>query len=375
MKKFIFYSSFIALGVSSLIASDEYGFSMNELNQMELKSYDFSGYIKAQHKHQNFNKDSMMYASKNKDSQETYLGELFINYKYFQDQFTFNTDLVVNYENIDSVSEDTYTINQAVVTYKIDNFHELNLGKRTPKWGKGYFSNPIAFIDRKKDPNEPEANKEGFTGINYKFNKVYQGDLQNIGLEINYLRTTEDFNEELYAENSNIFASKLYLLYKDIDIDIAYVYNDKDTNKFGIDFSTNLQTNFEIHGEYAKYDTGEFSYLLGLKYLTDSELTLISEYLYKSEEQIQNQPLWDNRYFINKITQKDPFNILYWSVYFMDTFNLDDRSHQDSLGVIYTGFKNLELDFSIAKMSGDTTSEYGAKLIENYTWLQVKYSF
>lgn len=375
MKKFLFYSSFIALDFFSLIASDEYGFSMDELNQMELKSYDFSGYAKAQHKHQEFNKDSMMYASKNKDSQETYLGELFINYKYFQDQFTFNTEIVANYENIDSVSEDTYTINQAVITYKIDNFNELNLGKRTPKWGKGYFSNPIAFIDRKKDPNEPEANKEGFIGINYKFNKVYQGDLQNIGLDFSYLRTTEDFNKDLYADNSNIFASKLYLLYKDIDIDIAYVYNDKDTNKFGIDFSTNLQTNFEIHGEYAKYDTGAFSYLLGLKYLTDSELTLISEYLYQSEEQVQNQPLWDNRYFINKITQKDPFNILYWSVYFMDTFNLDDRSHQNSLGVIYTGFKNLELDFSIAKMSGDTTSEYGSKLIETYSWLQIKYSF
>lgn len=348
---------------------------MDEFEQMELKNYDFSGYTKVQHKHQRLNEDSLMYPSKNKNSQETYLGELFFNYKYFKDQFTFNTDIVAHYENIDNIKEDTYTINQAIVTYKFNDFNELNIGKKTPKWGKGYFSSPIAFIDRTKDPNEPEANKEGFTGINYKFNKVYEGDLQNIGLDFTYFRTTQDFNEDFYAKNSNILASKLYFLYKDVDIDIAYLYSDEIANKFGVDFSTNIKTNFEIHGEFAQHDDGYYNYLLGLKYLTDSELTVISEYLYQNKQQVVNKPLWDNQYVINKITQKDPFNILYWSVYFMNSFNLDDKSHQDNIGVTYTGFKNLGLDFSYTKMSGKNSSEYGGKLIDNYTWLQIKYSF
>lgn len=78
---------------------------------------------------------------------------------------------------------------------------------------------------------------------------------------------------------------------------------------------------------------------------------------------------------MNKLIQKDPFDILYWNVYFMDSLNLEDKSHQDSLGVIYTGYKNLEIDFSITKMSGNRASEYGVKFIKNYTWLQLKYSF
>lgn len=241
--------------------------------------------------------------------------------------------------------------------------------------GKGYFSNPIAFIDRKKDPNEPEANKEGFIQLNYKFNKVYQGNLQNVGFDFTYIPTSEDFNEDLYSQKSDIFASKVYFLYKDIDIDLAYVYSNKEPNKFSIDFSTNLQTNFEIHGEYAKLDNGDFSYLLGLKYLTNSELTIISEYLYQNKQQSTKQALWDNQYFINKLTQKDPFDILYWNVYFMDSLNIEDKSHQDTIGITYLGIKNLELDFSISKLSGNKTSEYGTKLINNYTWLQIKYSF
>lgn len=374
MKKFALCITLISLSVS-LFASEDYGFNMDELEQMELKNYDFSGYLKAQHKHQNLNEDSLMYLSKNKSSQETYLGELFFNFKYFQDKYTFNSDFVINYENIDNAEEDSYTVNQAFLTYKFNNFNEFNIGKRTAKWGKGYFSNPIAFIDRGKDPNEPEANKEGFTQVNYKFNKVYQGDLQNVGFDFTYIPTSKDFNEDLYAQKSNIFASKLYLLYKDIDIDFAYVYSNKESNKFGIDFSTNLQTNFEIHGEYATDESGDYSYLLGLKYLTNSELTIISEYLYQNKEQTPTKPLWDNKYLINKLTQKDPLDILYWNVYFMNTLNLEDKSHQNLIGVSYLGLKNWEFDFSISKLNGNKTSEYGTKLIENFTWLQVKYSF
>lgn len=59
----------------------------------------------------------------------------------------------------------------------------------------------------------------------------------------------------------------------------------------------------------------------------------------------------------------------------MDSLNIEDKSHQDTIGITYLGIKNLELDFSISKLSGNKTSEYGTKLINNYTWLQIKYSF
>lgn len=138
MKKQLFTRVFLvtlSLSISSL--ADEYGFSMDELDTIETKSYEFSGYIKGDYKYQILNESSASYPSKNKYSQDTYLGELFLSYKYFKDSYTFNIDAMANYENIDKEEEDTYTLNQAFLNYKIDSNHQLNIGKKTPKWGKG----------------------------------------------------------------------------------------------------------------------------------------------------------------------------------------------------------------------------------------------
>ena len=38
----------------------------------------------------------------------------------------------------------------------------IDIGKKTFKWGKGYAWNPAAFIDRPKNPDDPELSLEGF---------------------------------------------------------------------------------------------------------------------------------------------------------------------------------------------------------------------
>jgi len=359
----------------SFLIADDYSFDFEELESIEVKTYEYSGYMQAEHKYQRLNKSSPNYPTKNKSSMDSFYGEAFLNYKYYQDRFTFLGEFMANYESIDHQEEDIYTLNQFIVNYKQNNNHQINLGKKTSKWGKGYFFNPVAFIDRKKDPNNPEASKEGYTQVHYNYNKVYQSDLQNFSFDAVYLRTTTDLNEDFYNQNSNSVAFKSYFLYKDIDIDLAYLYNDKLPNKFGIDLSTNIKTNFEIHAEYAKSDNSLYSYLLGIKYLTEFDLTIISEYFYQNEELPKAQSFWDNRYFINKFTQKEPLDILYFSVYYKNLYNLDDNSHQNNLGVIYTKIKNLSIDFSIGKNYGENNSEFGSKLIDKFTWLELKYSF
>ena len=364
----------ISLLTTSLF-SDDYSFDFNELEKIEVKSYEYNGYVKGEHKHQYLNSISPSYPLKNKSTMDSFYGEAFFNYRYFYDKFTFETELMANYENIDHIEEDIYTVNQLFLNYKHNENHQVNLGKKTATWGKGYFFNPIAFIDRKKDPTNPEANKEGYIVLNYKYNKVFQNDLQNISFDAVYLKTTSEFNEDFYNKNSNTLALKTYILYNDIDIDFAYLYNDTLANKFGVDFSMNLQTNFEIHAEYVKSDDSFYSSLFGLKYLTDFDLTIISEYFYQNEELSKTQSFWDNRYFINKFTQKEPLDILYFSVYYKNSYNLDDNSQQNNLGVIYTKIKNLTVDFSIGKNSGKDTSEFGSKLVDKFTWLQLKYNF
>ncbi|MEA3315838.1 MAG: hypothetical protein U9Q30_08290, partial [Campylobacterota bacterium] len=335
MGRFLFSISILS---STLIAND-YGFNFDELEAIEIKSYEYNGYIKGDYKYQELDENY----------KNIYLGEFFLNYKYFKDNYTFHLDIMANYENIDNKEDDKTTLNQGFLNYKYDDNHQVYIGKKSPKWGKGYYINPIAFIDIKKDPNNPEASREGFTQLNYKYNKVLNSSIKNIAFDMVYIKTTKNNNEELYNENSNILAFKTYLLYKDIDIDLIYSYSDKDYNKIGFDFSTNIKTNFEIHGEYGRFDNGYYSYLLGLKYLTLDELTILSEYYSQNKTQEKNIPFWDKRYIINSFTQKEPFDILYFNLYYKNIYNIDDNSHQNKLGFIYSGIKNLELDTSISK--------------------------
>jgi hypothetical protein len=356
---------FTAFLILSSLYSNEYEFSVDEFETIETKPYEYSGYIKGDYKYQVLNKQS----------QETYLGEAFFNYKHFYNQYTLHLDIMANYENIDNDEEDKAILNQGFINYKYDDNHQLYIGKKTPKWGKGYYFNPVAFIDRKKDPNNPEASREGFTQINYKYNKVLKGDLQNIAFDIVYLKTTENLNSDLYNEDSNIAALKTYLLYRDIDLDFIYIYSDKQTDKWGVDLSANLKTNFEIHGEYGRFDNGYYSYLAGLKYLTQNDLTILSEYYYQNEKQANNTPFSYRRYLINSLNQKEPLDMLYFSLYFKNTYNLEDDSYQNKLGCIYTGMKNVDLDFSISKNMGESSSEFGNKLIDRFVWVSLKYSF
>jgi len=90
-------------------------------------------------------------------------------------------------------------------------------------------------------------------------------------------------------------AAKLYLLYRDTDIDFAWQGKGSRPARFGMDFSANIVSNFEIHGEWAriwqltkpvtnsagvvKNQVGNVtSYMLGLRYLTASDTTYIAEY-------------------------------------------------------------------------------------------------
>lgn len=372
MYKKDFFLIFFFLFFSSIVYGEDYGFSMDEFETIETKPYEFGGYLKADYKYQSLNKDSKLYK---KAYQKIYSSELFLNYSYFKENFSFELEENLDYENIDSKEDYKSTLNQVFTNYKFNQNHQINIGKISPKWGKGYYFNPVAFVDRKKDPNDPEASREGFVQVNHKYNKVYNGDIQNLSFDTLVLKTTKDINEDLYKGDSNIAAFKLYMLYRDIDIDFIYSYSNKDTNKAGVDFSTNLDTNFEIHGEYARYDNGYFSYLFGLKYLTQNDLTIISEYFYQNSLQNKTTSFWDKQYFINSFTQKEPFDILYFNIYFKNMLNLEDNSFQNKGGLVYNKIKNLELEFSLAKNYGDKTSEFGSKFVERTAWIELKYSF
>ena len=158
MKKLIVSSLFVTF----LIAGD-YDFDMDEI---EVKSYEYGGYIRGENRLQFLNEDSPIYPLKDKSFMTSNMLESELNFKYFKDNFKLTSQFFANYQNIDGGENDTYSVNQLFLDYKISDNHLLSVGKKSPKWGKGYFVNPVAFIDRKKDPNYPEHAKEGYSFLN-----------------------------------------------------------------------------------------------------------------------------------------------------------------------------------------------------------------
>ncbi len=349
--------------VGSIMVADDYSFDMSET---KVKNYEHQGYIKAEHKHQKTKKDKYI---------DSYFGELLFGFEYFQKNFSLNTKFQANYLKIENKEENKQRFNELYISYKFSPKHKLNIGKESLKWGKGYFFNPVAFLDRKKDPNNPEVAKEGYIFARYTYNKSYDSSLKNFSFDMIFMPTTKDINDDFYSDNSTNIASKAYFLYLDTDIDILYLQSDKQANRYGFDFSKNIQTNFEVHGEMTNDSNSSVRYLLGIKYLTQSDLTITSEYFYQKKESNNKVPFYDNRYFINKLSLKEPLDIIYSQVYLKNSLNIKDSSSQNSLGFVYKFKDSLEFDISYIKNIGEKSSEFESKNITDTIWTKVSWYF
>jgi hypothetical protein len=201
------------------------------------------------------------------------------------------------------------------------------------------------------------------------------------------------------------------------------------TSRVGMDFSKNITTNLEIHGEFAfinnqksrvidsqgniseaKFDAKSF--LLGLRYLTASDTTFILEY-YRNGTGFSHLAMKDylsfidqgyNRFLSNgndsllkkalsvtdgnygrpnsmkdylylRVTQKEPFNILYFTPAITTVMNLNDRSFSVSPEFLYTGFTNWELRLKGTALVGQKDSEFGEKQNDYRIEFRVRYYF
>ena len=371
----------LILSASSLYA-DDYDFDMESI---EAKTYEIAGYFRSEYKHQNLNKESPSYLLQEKtdSSQDAYLNEAMFGATYYKDEMILIGSFSAKYNNIAGYDKSIFTIYQLYAYNKLSLNHSIDAGKKRLKWGTGYFANPAAFLDRPKDPMQPENVYEGYVLVDYTYNKSFEGDLKNLKLDLVYMPTSSEINSDLYDGRSINLAAKLYLLYFDTDIELIYLYNDPLKDKIGLTFSKNIESHFEVHGEYAKEIEGYNSYLLGLKYVTESDITILSEYFYNSRgldkeeiaDAVRTKPYAGKSYLISKLSKKEPFGIVYASLYFRDIFNTEDQSHTDSLGAIYTFKFNLEIDLSYTLNTGDPESEYGKKMISDFLWLKATWYY
>ena len=393
--------------------------------EFEKKPFEFGGYFEFKTERAWLNRNGTFYKLNGLDhgTLDRNTGTLKLNAKVTQGIASLNlrADAEARRDNVSS--ERIRRFDEAYASFKPDPGFTLDIGKQALKWGKGYAWNPVGFVERPKDPNDVELAREGYTMVAADFIRNFSDDgggLRTVAFTPVLLpvgtRTNHDFGEPHHTNA----AAKLYLLYHDTDIDFTWLGGGSRTPRFGIDFSRNLSSALEIHGEWARVRDFEqrridaagkvtaatrdaTSYLLGLRYLTERDTTWIAEY-YRNGTGYTESRLADfhrlvdsgnaallnkarqispsygranagERYLYLRVSLKEPFDIVYFTPSATLIANLDDHSWSLTPELLYTGITNLDLRLRATWLKGGSGTEFGEKQTARRLELMARFYF
>ena len=320
-------------------------------------------------------------------------------------------------------SQQQSVVQEFYYAYKAGDNLNYEFGKRVLKWGKGYAWNPVAFAERSKDPNDPDLNREGFVLFTGDYTRTFLNmDLKTITFTPFILPVDNDINDDFGKEEANNFGAKIYMLYRNIDIDFMFMLGESRGDRIGADFSSNLTANFEWHGEVAYLQDQSINTinsndqlvqnkndviksLIGFRYLTESELTWIIEYYHNNGGYDENEldsfyrlassdpvtqpalfalaknamaadfgkPNSGKDYAYIRVSKKDIFDIVYLYAGLTSIVNINDSSYSFSPELTYTGVKNIEMRARIVWLQGDENTEFGEKINDTKLEFRVRY--
>ncbi len=404
MRPFSLFLILLRLLSSGISAQEEYTF---DLSSIEKKSLQIGGYIEFRPVLFGLDKDSRLYKLRffNRDEGRSIT------------EYNFNVLLDASYEtgifkakvrsnsiitkSISGWSNNT-SLYEAFLSVKPSPSFSLDFGKKRLKWGKGYAWNPVAFIDRPKNPNDPELALEGFAVVSMEYIKSFKGKLKTIAITPVLMPVCDSFNSSFGEKKKLNFGGKIYFLFYDTDIDIMFLSGGSVPARFGMDFSRNLTSNLEIHGElayipaYSKNDSTSF--LLGARFLTAANTTFFLEY-YKNGKGFSSGEMQDyyslideayqaflqsgdesllkslagisdpaymsfapmRDYIYLRVSQKEPWDILYFFPSITSIFNITDQSFSLAPELLYSPITNLELRAKISLLIGSRGSDFGEK--------------
>jgi len=405
-----------------------------DADEFEPKMFEFSGYIEGEPEYARANRDGALYQLQffgrdpDKDI-DRFTGSLELEAHVRKGiaslNFQTHSESVWDYLG----QNDDHSLYQGYLSLQPDPGFAFDLGKKAVRWGKGYAWNPVAFVERAKDAGDPDLSREGYWISAVDWIKRFDGPLQTVALTPLVLPVHDEVNQDFGERGHNNLAGKLYLLYRDVDFDFMFLSNGSRSSRYGMDFSKNLAPNFEIHGELAYFndvvhptltegckkgkprEEDEISYLIGTRYRTSNDVTLIWEYYYNGlgnekddQEQfyrcvhqawetgdqalLDNLPLGDDldkgpfskpnpmRSYMNfRVWWEEPRNLLYVTPGVQVLYNLEDDSFSVSPDISYTGFENLELRLRGTIPVGDELTEWGEKPNKYKIELRARYYF
>lgn len=415
---------------SNVLRAEDYSF---DLSETEKKPYHLGGYAEIRPVLSGLDRDAALYKLRFYDRNEgrtvpEYSATLQLEGSVEKGAARLFVRMSAGYQDFDRGAALVATAHEAFLSLRPAPSIVADAGKRTFKWGKGYAWNPVAFVDRPKNPDEPDLNLEGFVVAAADYIKSFGGPLKTLSVTPVLMPVFEHVNDDFGdADHLNV-AGKVYLLLFDTDIDLLFLAGGSRTSRYGLDFSRNITTNLEVHGEYARLDdfkknllardggsrqtvADASNWLLGLRYLTAQDTTYILEYYqngtgYTEQELAEylafvhdahdsylasgsaellkraaaaaesyGRPNAGRSYAYLRVSQKEPFDFLYWTPAATAIVNTGDTSFSFSPEISYTGITNVELRLKGTILSGNRLSEFGEKQNDFRVELRARYAF
>ncbi len=390
--------------------NDLYSFNVEEFTK---KTWEWKGEISASATNKLLNKNSVLYPLKftNEDSGQSSNIHLQLSLESRWDwewsRLFLAVEANMQRSSIDDLDDESTFLREGYFQFSKLDPYNAEIGKRLLRWGKGYAFNPVAFLERAKNPEDPEASREGLWIVQGIWIPGGFSIFDNSSVSLVYLPVRDDLNDDYQTSftEENFWGLKVYALISTTDIDLYYVHkNEQGEADWGFDFSSNMTSNFEVHGEYASHNSDESTYqaaLLGWRYLTENDVTWIVEGYHDSSglteneskalfesltsstppaaknilSQIQQSDILNRNYGYLKASVKEPFNWLYFTPSIAWLINLDDSSYNINTQFAYAPSDNWIFQLSWQHLRGDSYTQYGENVICDKLWLDGNYSF
>jgi hypothetical protein len=305
----------------------------------------------------------------------------------------------------------------------------IDAGKKSIKWGVGYAWNPIGFVQRPKDVEDPEEALVGYTVLAADWIRSFDGPLATLAVTPVILPAADNLNDDFGAGGRVNAAAKIYALIWNTDVDLAVFVGKSRSARFGMDVARNLRSNLAIHGEISLTTDAEVpsfdeagalsveksnavAALAGVRWLTSSEITFIAEYYHDGGgiraddleryymlvdcaydafvESGECAPLVEARriagtvlgrphpgrdYVYLRASWKEPFDILYFVPAAVSIVNLADGSASFMPELSYSPVTNLDVRVQGVITTGGDNTDFGERLNEWRIELRGRYFF
>ena len=228
------------LGAIPPAAAAEEGF---DVSAYEKKPFEWTGFLEARPERQWLRRDSagyrLAYPGQTLDTADRLGGAAEVSGVLRHAGLSFNFTGHASWIDEPRGSADDGRMYEAYGAWQIEPGTRVEAGKRALRWGKGYAWSPVAFLERPKDPADPELAREGFVMATAAWVRSFEGPVQTLALTAAVVPTSPDLNTGFGVPDGARHANpalKLYGLVLDTDIDLIWAGRGSRGPRFGIDF-------------------------------------------------------------------------------------------------------------------------------------------